>query len=82
LIVCIRNKRRLDEVAAAQDDAKAHKKLSVRSRIKRKNKELQNFYRHQIRDEKREKLETLRHKFEEDNAKIAQMKALKKFKPF
>lgn len=54
----------------------------MRSRVKRKNKELQNFYRHQIREEKREKLITLRKKFEEDKQKIAKMIAQRKFKPF
>lgn len=58
------------------------KKVAMRSRKKRNERELQNFYRHQIKEEKREKLILLRKKFEDDKAKIAEMKLQRKFKPF
>jgi ribosomal RNA-processing protein 7 len=80
-----RNKRAYEEAVASKDEgnvAAGHKKLAVRSRVRRKEKELHNFYRHQVREDKREKLVNLRQKFEEDKAKIAQLKAQRKFKPF
>lgn len=53
-----------------------------RSRKKKKQLELKNFYRFQIRQEKVEKLEELRQKFEEDKQRVALMKESRKFKPF
>ena len=54
-----------------------------RSRKKKKQQlELKNFYRFQIRQEKVEKLEELRRKFEEDKQRVAMMKESRKFKPF
>ena len=53
-----------------------------RSRKKKKQLELKNFYRFQIRQEKVEKLEELRQKFEEDKQRVAMMKESRKFKPF
>jgi hypothetical protein len=49
---------------------------------KKKTYELKNFYSHQKREEKREKLYELRQKFEEDKEKVAAMKEARKFKPF
>jgi ribosomal RNA-processing protein 7 len=55
----------------------------TRSRNKKKKTgELQNFYRFQMRDQKVKKLDDLRKKFEEDRAKIADLKASRKFNPF
>lgn len=44
--------------------------------------QLQNFYRFQIREQKSKKLRDLRKKFEEDKAKIATMKAQRRFNPY
>ena len=53
----------------------------IRSRgQKKKGGELKNFYRFQMREEKVRKLDELRKKFEEDRAKIAEMKATRKFR--
>lgn len=49
---------------------------------KKKTYELKNFYSHQKREEKREKLYELRQRFEEDKLKVAAMKEARKFKPF
>ena len=49
---------------------------------KRRKKELQNFYGFQKREAKRDHLEVLRAKFEKDKARIARLKAARKFKPF
>ena len=65
-----------------QGTTPVHAKGVKRSRSSTKNKELKNFYRFQMREEKRSKLAELRKKFEEDKEKIAQMKAARKFKPF
>jgi len=53
-----------------------------RDHTKKKSYELKNFYRFQMREERREKLAELRKKFEEDKEKVANMKLNRKFKPF
>jgi ribosomal RNA-processing protein 7 len=50
--------------------------------VKKNEKELTNFYKFQIREQKQNKLFDLRKKFDEDREKVAQMKAGRKFKPF
>ncbi len=49
---------------------------------KKKGKELQHFYSHQLKDDKIAKIRELREKFEQDKLKISQMKAERKFRPF
>jgi hypothetical protein len=70
-----RNKRKRE----AGDDVK---KTNPRARQPKKNLELKNFYRFQIRDEKMKQLDMLRKKFEEDKQKVAKMKESRKFRPF
>jgi hypothetical protein len=53
-----------------------------RDRKKKKESELKNFYRFQIREAKQNKLHELRKRFEQDKEKVAAMKAARKFKPF
>lgn len=48
---------------------------------KKKKTELKNFYRHQVRDSKREQLEQLRQRFDDDKAKIDSLKAARRFRP-
>ena len=55
---------------------------NARSRGEKKNKELKNFYRFQMREEKRETLQSLRDQFEKDKERVAQMKLDRKFSPF
>ncbi|KAF9433751.1 Ribosomal RNA-processing protein 7 [Entomortierella beljakovae] len=50
--------------------------------IKPKKKELQDFYRFQMREAKRDKLVELRRKFEEDKLRIEALKVNKRFKPY
>ncbi|KAF9169751.1 Ribosomal RNA-processing protein 7 [Mortierella sp. AD010] len=50
--------------------------------IKPKKKELQDFYRFQMREAKRDKLVELRRKFEEDKIKIEALKVNRRFKPY
>eukprot|EP01038_Epipyxis_sp_PR26KG_P011302 gene11302-15162_t len=52
------------------------------TRKKRKNLELKNFYRFQIREDKIAKLDQLRKRFDADKEKVAKMKEARKFKPF
>lgn len=47
-----------------------------------KKKELLNFYRFQMREQKRDQLVELRKKFEEDRKKIEQLKQTRKFRPY
>lgn len=49
---------------------------------KRKRFELEDFYRFQRREQKREELATLRAKFQEDQEKVKKLKASRSFKPF
>ncbi|SPO25564.1 related to RRP7 - essential protein involved in rRNA processing and ribosome biogenesis [Ustilago trichophora] len=49
---------------------------------RKKSTDLQDFYRFQLREKKREQLADLRAKFEADKAKVAQMKAGRRFKPY
>ncbi|KAG0223677.1 ribosomal RNA-processing protein 7-domain-containing protein [Mortierella sp. GBAus27b] len=51
-------------------------------KIKPKKKELQDFYRFQMREAKRDKLVELRRKFEEDKARIESLKVNRRFKPY
>lgn len=48
----------------------------------KKNTELKNFYRFQIKEEKIKDLDNLRKKFAEDRERVAKMKEQRKFKPF
>ncbi|KAF9186929.1 Ribosomal RNA-processing protein 7 [Haplosporangium sp. Z 767] len=50
--------------------------------IKPKKKELQDFYRFQMREAKRDKLVDLRRKFEEDKLRIEALKVNRRFKPY
>merc|ERR1712106_1166772 len=63
---------------ADADDPKKDKK----NRKKKKKLVLQNFYSHQIKEDKLSRIKELRNKFEEDKQKIAKMKADRKFRPF
>jgi ribosomal RNA-processing protein 7 len=49
---------------------------------KKKNSQLENFYRFQMRESKREQLLSLREKFEDDKVRIQKLKASRKFRPF
>ncbi|PKI83524.1 hypothetical protein MVES1_002873 [Malassezia vespertilionis] len=49
---------------------------------KKKAKELQDFYRYQFRERKRQQFATLRSQFEADKQKVAQRKASMRFKPY
>lgn len=53
-----------------------------RLKSRKKQKELLNFYKFQLRDEKKKQLTELQKKFEEDKMKVEDMKAKRKFKPF
>lgn len=48
----------------------------------KKDTELKNFYRFQIKEQKVQELDSLRKKFAEDKERVAKMKEQRKFKPF
>ncbi|XP_041365016.1 ribosomal RNA-processing protein 7 homolog A-like [Gigantopelta aegis] len=58
------------------------KRLKANERKKKKETELLNFYRFQVRETKQKQIVTLRQKFEEDKQRIALMKASRKFRPY
>nr|KAG5703159.1 hypothetical protein BaRGS_027324 [Batillaria attramentaria] len=58
------------------------KRVTIKDRKKRKEKELVNFYSFQIRESKKQHIVELRKKFEEDKQRIAMMKAARKFRPY
>ncbi len=66
-------------------DAKMEQQQQNQQYHKRKKKKdliLTNFYRHQIREAKRDQLAELRRKFEADKEKVQKMKFSRQFKPF
>ncbi|KAI7905674.1 ribosomal RNA-processing protein 7-domain-containing protein [Cokeromyces recurvatus] len=63
--------------AISTDVAEAQKEYH-----QKKKKELVNFYRFQMREQKQNELTELRKRFEEDKAKIAKLKQNRKFKPY
>eukprot|EP00092_Neocalanus_flemingeri_P012816 GFUD01013809.1.p1 GENE.GFUD01013809.1~~GFUD01013809.1.p1 ORF type:complete len:275 (+),score=107.29 GFUD01013809.1:39-863(+) len=64
-------------VKEAEDRARGKK-----NRRKKKKLVLQNFYSHQVKEDKMDRIQDLRKKFEEDKLKIAKMKSERKFRPF
>lgn len=58
------------------------KRVTLKDRKKRKEKELVNFYSFQVRESKKQHILDLRKKFEEDKQRIAMMKAARKFRPY
>ena len=74
MISVYRNKKR------KLDDGRS--KGKQRARVTKKSTDLKNFYRFQIREDKKNHLLELRQKFEQDKQRIAVLKANRKFKPF
>ncbi|RYH02449.1 hypothetical protein EON65_47945 [archaeon] len=72
----LRNKRK------REDDPNVHRGKTQRTRKNKKDTELKNFYRFQIKEQKMKQLDILRKKFEEDKEKVAKMKDARKFKPY
>lgn len=84
--VKIRSKRkRLADGAVDAEAAEGKRGAGApRARKKKKSadKELKNFYRFQIRQDKMQELHRLRQKFQEDREKVAKLKETRKFRPF
>ena len=77
-----RNKRK-----KSNDDSKNNKSNKGRKRTRKNagtagSNELKDFYRFQVREQKRDTLLSLREKFAKDQEKIASLKAARKFNPF
>ena len=82
ITVTYKKKRRHDDADDGDDTAAGAAAANGRRKKRKKNLELVNFYRFQMREAKRERLAALRQRFEEDKARIAKMKAARKFMPF
>ena len=65
--------------AGKSDKVKA--RLKAREAKKRKNRELRNFYKVQVKEGKLQKLQELRDKFESDKEKQRKLISERKFKP-
>eukprot|EP01031_Cornospumella_fuschlensis_P040515 gene40515-49384_t len=76
ILVASKNKRK------REDDHNVHRGKTQRTRKNKKDTELKNFYRFQIKEQKMKQLDILRKKFEEDKEKVAKMKDARKFKPY
>jgi ribosomal RNA-processing protein 7 len=61
---------------------KAQARLKIIAEKKRKRKELDNFYKFQMRDAKLARIDDLKNRFESDKQKQIKMKQDRKFKPF
>lgn len=77
----VKNRNKRKRSSAADDTTGRTSKKHQRARQK-KNLELKDFYRFQIREDRVQKLDTLRKKFDEDKQRVAKMKEERKFKPF
>merc|ERR1712034_42933 len=64
-----------------QEVSEKEKAKGKKIRKKKKKLVLQNFYSHQIKEDKLSRIQDLRNKFEEDKQKIAKMKSERKFRP-
>ena len=67
-------------IVKSHEDEK--KKGGKRKRTKKAAEDLKNFYRFQVREQKRDSLLALREKFAKDQEKIESLKAARKFNPF
>ena len=76
-VVKSRNKRKKSNSDGKGKDGKGRKRTK-----KDKGAELKNFYRFQVREQKKDGLMSLREKFAKDQEKIALLKAARKFNPF
>ena len=74
--------KKVDTKKGNPDHSKKDASKNKKNRRKKKKLELVNFYSHQIKEEKINKIQLLRKKFEQDKQKIAQMKTERKFRPF
>lgn len=68
--------------SAATGGSVAIAKSNFQENQKKKSAGLQDFYRFQMREKKREQLADLRSKFEADKEKVAKLKAGRRFKPY
>jgi len=73
--------KRMDHPPGAKHGNKRGKGIRARAAKKKSPKELTNFYRFQMKEQKRGELNSLRQKFEEDRARIASIKAQRGFNP-
>jgi len=80
--VVSKNKRKRVENESDENIGTRKTNISRNRNKQKKQKELKNFYRFQVKDAKIKQLDELRKKFEEDKIKVSKMKEDRKFKPF
>uniref|UniRef100_A0A1L8DR48 Hipothetical protein n=1 Tax=Nyssomyia neivai TaxID=330878 RepID=A0A1L8DR48_9DIPT len=61
---------------------KGIKNIEEKQDVRKKKKELKNFYRFQLTESKRQRIQEMRKKFQEDKEKVEKMKTSRRFKPF
>ncbi|XP_055696502.1 ribosomal RNA-processing protein 7 homolog A [Lutzomyia longipalpis] len=61
---------------------KGIKSVEEKQDVRKRKKELKNFYRFQVTESKRQKIQEMRKKFQEDKEKVEKMKTSRRFKPF
>ena len=75
-----RNSKKKSTIGAGRSE-KVKARLKAREAKKRKNRELRNFYKFQLKETKLKKLSDLREKFEVDKERQRKMIADRKFRP-
>lgn len=76
------DKKKPAAAKVAKEQEQEDRGRGKKNRRKKKKLVLQNFYSHQVKEDKMDRIQELRKKFEEDKLKIAKMKSERKFRPF
>ena len=79
--VTVSSKSRKKSTLGAGKSEKVKARMKARDAKRRKNRELRNFYKFQIKDTKLKKLQDLRDRFEADQEKQKKLISERKFKP-
>lgn len=61
---------------------KGIKSVNEKQDVRKKKKELKNFYRFQVTESKKRRIMEMRKKFQEDKEKVEKMKTMRRFRPF
>merc|ERR1719209_1439268 len=81
-VTVTRQDKKKPAVVKVTKEQESERGRGKKNRRKKKKLVLQNFYSHQVKEEKMDRIQELRKKFEEDKQKIAKMKSERKFRPF
>merc|ERR1712183_1086800 len=81
-VTVTRHDKKKPAAAKVSKEQESERGRGKKNRRKKKKLVLQNFYSHQVKEEKMDRIQELKKKFEEDKQKIAKMKSERKFRPF